>query len=362
MGYTLQVTGVGTSALTTTPIRVTALQATQLVVTTQPSGVVAGAGFGLTVSGEDQYGNVDPTFTGTVTLSKATGPSGSNLGGATGIQAVNGVAVFSTLTLDTVGANYTLLATGTSGVSSTTTWSFSVNQAIHATQLVVTAQPPTAVAAGQSFGLTVSAEDSSGRLDSTFTGDVSVALANNPSGGNLGGTIIVQAVNGVATFAGLSLNKVGVGYTIQAICGGLTSATTGPIGVVPRGHQPGNHLPTLWHRHRRPSIRADRLGRGSLGEHRFHVHRQRDRRAAEQPRRERPRRYDHGPGGQRRRQLHGTGDRHGWHRFPRPLGGVIYGSRLEPDHDRGGSGHTTRRDLRSHRPRPSMPPPASASA
>ena len=51
----------------------------------------------------------------------------------------------------------------------------------------------------QSFGLSVSAEGPFGNLDPTFNGNVTIAPANNPSGGILGGTTTVQAVNGVTT-------------------------------------------------------------------------------------------------------------------------------------------------------------------
>ena len=35
----------------------------------------------------------------------------------------------------------------------------------------------------------------------SYNGSVTIALANNPGGGTLGGTLTVAAVNGVATFS-----------------------------------------------------------------------------------------------------------------------------------------------------------------
>jgi hypothetical protein len=61
---------------------------------------------------------------------------------------------------------------------------------------------------------------------------VSVALASNPTGARLSGTSKVTASHGLATFTGLSLNKVGSGYTLQVSSKGLTSATTIPFNVV----------------------------------------------------------------------------------------------------------------------------------
>ena len=66
----------------------------------------------------------------------------------------------------------------------------------------MTQQPPASVTAGSAFGLTVEAEDSSGNLVSSFNGTVTVALANNPGGATLGGTLTATASNGVATFSG----------------------------------------------------------------------------------------------------------------------------------------------------------------
>src|SRR5262249_19231676 len=71
--------------------------------------------------------------------------------------------------------------------------------------LVVTTQPPASVTAGNSFGLSVQARDSSGNLITSFNGTVTLALASNPGGATLGGTLTVTASGGVATFSGLTL-------------------------------------------------------------------------------------------------------------------------------------------------------------
>ena len=95
---------------------------------------------------------------------------------------------------------------------------------------MVTQQPPASVTAGSPFGLTVDAENSSGNPITSFNGTVTVALANNPGGATLGGTLTATASNGVATFSGLSLNKAASGYTLgsrpAAFGEGVTSAIT----------------------------------------------------------------------------------------------------------------------------------------
>jgi N-acetylneuraminic acid mutarotase len=77
----------------------------------------------------------------------------------------------------------------------------------------------------------VQALDGQGRLVPWFTGPVTMALGTNPGGGSLGGTVTVNAVNGVATFSNLSVPTSASGYTLVATAPGLASATSGPFMV-----------------------------------------------------------------------------------------------------------------------------------
>jgi streptogramin lyase len=101
------------------------------------------------------------------------------------------------------------------------------------TNLVVNQQPPSSITAGSPFGLTVTAEDGAGNVLSSFNGNVTLALANNPSGATLGGTLTATAVNGVATFSGLTLNKASAGYTLLATSGLSGEGFTSAINVTP---------------------------------------------------------------------------------------------------------------------------------
>ena len=65
----------------------------------------------------------------------------------------------------------------------------------------------------------------------TATNTVTVAFANNPTGATLGGTLSVTASQGVATFSGLTINKMGSGYTLQVTSSGLSSAVSTAINV-----------------------------------------------------------------------------------------------------------------------------------
>ena len=99
--------------------------------------------------------------------------------------------------------------------------------------LVVTAQPPASVTAGNSFGLTVQAQDNSGNLITSFNGTVTVALASNPGGATLGGMLTVTASGGVATFSGLTLTKAASSYTLAATSSGLGQGVTNAMTVTP---------------------------------------------------------------------------------------------------------------------------------
>jgi len=100
-------------------------------------------------------------------------------------------------------------------------------------QLVVTTQPPASVTAGSPFALTVTAENSSGAPITTFDGTVTVALASNPGGATLGGTLTATASNGVATFSGLTLTTAASGYTLVVSSSGIGEGVTSAMSVTP---------------------------------------------------------------------------------------------------------------------------------
>jgi streptogramin lyase len=210
-----------------------AAYSTKLVVTQQPpSSVTAGSPFGLTVEDVDSSGNLVSSFNGTVTVEVSKNFPFGTLGGTTSVTATNGVATFSGLTL-TRASRCTLQVSGY-GIGAGTTSSLSVTPAA-ATQLVITQQPPATVKVNSSFGLQASIEDTYGNVVTTATNTVSVAFANNPTGATLGGTLTISASQGVATFSGLTINKVGNGYTLQVSSTGLSSATTSAIDVTKTG-------------------------------------------------------------------------------------------------------------------------------
>src|SRR5439155_13007588 len=73
----------------------------------------------------------------------------------------------------------------------------------------------------------VTARDANGNTATGFTGNVTLAIGTNPSGGVLSGTATHAATGGVATFAGLAIDKTGTGYTLTASSGSLTGTSSG---------------------------------------------------------------------------------------------------------------------------------------
>ena len=116
---------------------------------------------------------------------------------------------------------------------------FGLPVALTATQVVVTTQPPASVTAGGTFSLTVTAEDDAGNVDTTYNGPVmlylngsnaTATLGDAPVGEDAGN--IVDAINGVATFTGLTINTAGTHYTISAFAVDLPGyGETNPITV-----------------------------------------------------------------------------------------------------------------------------------
>ena len=71
----------------------------------------------------------------------------------------------------------------------------------------------------------VVARDSVGSTDTLFTGSVTVTLASNSTGAALSGTTSVRAVNGIASFGNLAVDKAGT-YTLQASAAGAATVTS----------------------------------------------------------------------------------------------------------------------------------------
>src|SRR5207249_3734091 len=220
-GYTLAATGAGSA--TSAAFNITAGTATQLVFSAQPSTTAAGAVItpAVQVTAQDAQGNTATGFTGNVTVAIGTNPSTGTLAGTNVVAAVDGVATFRAEERGEGGAGYTRTATGAGSATST---AFNIT-AGSATQLVFSVEPST-TAAGAPItpAVQVTAQDAQGNTATGFTGNVTVAIGTNPSTGTLGGTLTHAAVDGVATFANLAIDKVGTGYTLTATGAGTATS------------------------------------------------------------------------------------------------------------------------------------------
>src|SRR5438093_1409540 len=238
-GYTLTAASTGVTTGSSAAFSITPGTAATLLFTVQPSNALAGAAItpAVQVVAHDAQGNTATGFSGNVTMALGANPGSGTLAGTTTVTAASGVATFSSLSIDKVGTGYTLTAVDPGeGLSGATSTAFNITPG-PVTQLVFTVQPSTAVAARTiSPAVQVAARDAQGNLVSAFAGSVTVALGTNPSGGTLAGTTTVPAVSGVASFASLSLNKVGSGYTLTAAAPfqpALTGATSAPFDISP---------------------------------------------------------------------------------------------------------------------------------
>ncbi len=177
------------------------------------------------VTVQDAHGNTVTSASNIITLALGANPGGGTLAGTLTRTAVNGVASFSDLSLNKAGTGYTVVAT-TSGLAGATSAAFAVTAGAPS-RLAFTGQPSTTAAGSiMAPAIQVSALDSLGNVDTTFAGNVAVAIGTNPGGGTLSGTLTRTAVRGVASFSDLSIDKAMTGYTLTATGTGLTGTTS----------------------------------------------------------------------------------------------------------------------------------------
>ena len=141
-GYTLSSTGAGLTGSTSAAFDIAAGTLTKLAFTTQPAGAVAGATLTTTVTGQDALGNTVPSFTGSVAVTIGANPAGGTLSGTAAVNAVAGVATFSTLAIDKSGVGYTLSASS-GALTGATSAPFDITAGT-AVGLAFTVQPSTA--------------------------------------------------------------------------------------------------------------------------------------------------------------------------------------------------------------------------
>jgi hypothetical protein len=231
--YTLTASSPSLEGATSGTFDIVAGPATRLAFGVQPSGVGAGGNLApaVEVTALDARGNVATSFTGPVTVALAANPTSDTLQGTLTVDAVAGVARFSALSLRRVGTGYTLAASA-QGLTSATSLPFDVGPGAP-TVLVFTTQPSsTTTGAAFNPAVVVALRDAFGNAVTSSSARVQLALGNNPTGASLTGTLSVDAVNGVATFPGVAVDRTGTGYTLTASTPGITTSSV-PFNVTP---------------------------------------------------------------------------------------------------------------------------------
>jgi hypothetical protein len=231
-GYTLTAADGALTPATSSAFNVTAGTAARLVFSQQPTNTTAGATIApaVTVLVEDSAGNVINSDSSNVTIAIGANTGLGNLSGTLTVAAVSGVATFSTLSINKAGTGYTLTAAD-GALTPATSSAFNVTAGTAAK--LVFSQQPTNTTAGATISpaVTVLVEDSAGNVINSDSSNVTIAIGANPGLGNLGGTLTVAAVSGVATFSTLSINKVGTGYSLTAADGTLANGTSNSFNI-----------------------------------------------------------------------------------------------------------------------------------
>ena len=73
--------------------------------------------------------------------------------------------------------------------------------------------------------------DANNNVVANSSTSITLAIGTNSGGGTLGGTLTQNAVDGVATFANLTIDKIGNGYTLLATSTGLTQVTSSAFNI-----------------------------------------------------------------------------------------------------------------------------------
>ncbi len=197
----------------------------------QPSDTEAGATISpaVTVRIEDDDGNLVTSASTAVTLEIDDNPSDGTLSGTTTRNAVDGIATFDDLSIDRAGDEYTLEASAPD-LSDVESREFDITET--STRRLVFGVQPSDSEAGVTISpaVTVRIENADGTLHSSSR-RVTLSIATNPSDGTLSGTTSRNAVDGIATFDDLSIDRAGEGFTLGASGPGVPSAMSNSFSI-----------------------------------------------------------------------------------------------------------------------------------
>ena len=200
-----------------------------LEIAVQPSGAISGASLPTqpVVEVVDDRLNPVPSAQTEVTVEVASGAG--VLEGTRTVAATSGVATFTDLRV--VGFGPHTLRFTARGLPPALSSSITISPAdVVPSQLAITTQPAGAVSGlPLSTRPVIQVRDTSGNLVTNSSAPVTATLASGT--GTLGGTVTVNAVNGIATFGDLRIDGSGV-HTISFNAVGLAGSTSASVDVV----------------------------------------------------------------------------------------------------------------------------------
>jgi hypothetical protein len=217
-----------------------------LVFSLQPeygtAGSPIGPGIGVTVMESNGDTAIYTTALIQLSILSGSGTRGAHLLGPTQAYTVNGTALFSSVSIDSAGLGYVLVASGPL-LHSAASAPFDI-VAGGPVKLGFVQQPSDAVA-GDSIvpAVRVAAQDKLGNTVLTSRASISVGLGVNPGSATLGGVAVRRADSGVAKFPGLSVSAPASGYTLEASADGLATATSVPFTITAAGVAPPSRRP-----------------------------------------------------------------------------------------------------------------------
>lgn len=165
-----------------------------------------------------------------VTLRLGENPGGAELLGQTSVGVVDGVARFTSLRVTRVGVGYTLVASAAraeEGVSAAFDVAVGTGQ-----ELRFTGEPTNGMV-NTPFSVAVTVYDPDQNGPATDSAAPVTLVLSDPLGvSSLSGRLTVNAVAGVATFDGLTVDRVGTNLSLTAYSPGLEAGTSATFGVV----------------------------------------------------------------------------------------------------------------------------------
>ena len=200
----------------------------KFIFTNVPSASDAGVSFGFTVSPADTFGNILTDYTGPVHFT-STDPFSPALPADTNFTLTDAGSKLFNAALKTVGAQK---ITASAGLAVGTSTAVVIRPGGAAQLLIITG--PVSRVAGQLFpSLVIRAVDAFGNTATTFISSITIAIDTNPGSGTLSGTKTISATAGSASFAGLSIDKVGIGYKLVVTATGILPATSDAFDISP---------------------------------------------------------------------------------------------------------------------------------